>query len=92
MENTPGTQENTMNYMKKTIYTGISLLAVILMAAGCAGNPDRNGNTATEQESAPEDRRDPLWGFCADSLEVDEAKVRKGDFFAFRHSFCFDLR
>ena len=81
-----------MKDMKKTIYSGIALLAVILMAAGCAGNPGRTGNPATEQESVPEDRMDPLWGFCTDSLEVDEAKVRKGDFFAFRHSFCFDLR
>ena len=70
--------------MKGTIYTGIAVLAALTMAAGCGGNSGNGGSMGGDstEEAVLEDRRDPLWGFVTDSLEVTESKVRKGDFFA----------
>ena len=52
------------------------------MAAGCGGNTrEKDGDTGLA-ETSMEDRRDPLWGFVTDSLEMKEGKVRRGDFFA----------
>ena len=68
--------------MKRTIYISIAVLAALSMAAGCGCDQENGADTGSREEAAPEDRRDPLWGFVTDSLEVKEGKVRRGDFFA----------
>lgn len=57
------------------------LLAVFFLAAGCggrqAGMQDETAAAATEEEASA-----GFWGFCEDSLSVEENRVRSGDFFS----------
>ena len=57
------------------------LLAVFFLAAGCggrqAGMQEETAAAATEEEASA-----GFWGFCEDSLSVEENRVRSGDFFS----------
>ena len=57
------------------------LLAVFFLAAGCggrqAGMQEETAVAATEEEASA-----GFWGFCEDSLSVEENRVRSGDFFS----------
>lgn len=57
------------------------LLAVFFLAAGCggrqAGMQEESAAAATEEEASA-----GFWGFCEDSLSVEENRVRSGDFFS----------
>ena len=57
------------------------LLAVFFLAAGCggrqAGMQEETAAAVTEEEASA-----GFWGFCEDSLSVEENKVRSGDFFS----------
>lgn len=57
------------------------LLAVFFLAAGCggrqAGMQEETAAAATEEEASAD-----FWGFCEDSLSVEENRVRSGDFFS----------
>ena len=57
------------------------LLAVFFLAAGCggrqAGMQEETAAAVTEEEASA-----GFWGFCEDSLSVEENRVRSGDFFS----------
>lgn len=57
------------------------LLAVFFLAAGCggrqAGMQEETAAAATEEVASA-----GFWGFCEDSLSVEENRVRSGDFFS----------
>ena len=57
------------------------LLAVFFLAAGCggrqAGMQEETAAATTEEEASA-----GFWGFCEDSLSVEENRVRSGDFFS----------
>ena len=57
------------------------LLAVFFLAAGCggrqAGMQEETAAAATDEEASA-----GFWGFCEDSLSVEENRVRSGDFFS----------
>lgn len=62
-------------------YLTAILLAVFFLAAGCggrqAGMQEETAAAATEEEASA-----GFWGFCEDSLSVEENRVRSGDFFS----------
>lgn len=62
-------------------YLTAILLAVFFLAAGCggrqAGMQEESAAAATEEEASA-----GFWGFCEDSLSVEENRVRSGDFFS----------
>lgn len=55
------------------------LLAVFFLAAGCGG---RQAGMQEETAAAEEEAAAGFWGFCEDSLSVEENRVRSGDFFS----------
>lgn len=55
------------------------LLAVFFLAAGCGG---RQAGMQEESAAAEEEAAAGFWGFCEDSLSVEENRVRSGDFFS----------
>lgn len=62
-------------------YLTAILLAVFFLAAGCggrqAGMQEETAAAATEEVASA-----GFWGFCEDSLSVEENRVRSGDFFS----------
>lgn len=55
------------------------LLAVFFLAAGCGG---RQAGMQEESAATEEEASAGFWGFCEDSLSVEENRVRSGDFFS----------
>ena len=70
--------------MKKTYFRIAVIAAACLLAVGCRGGSGGNaGDGAGPDQDGPDQTAvDPLWKFCTDSLEMDEGKVRSGDYFS----------